>query len=32
MLPLLGLNAVLQATSYIEEMGRSRWQKPRKSR
>lgn len=32
MLPLLGLNAILQATSYIEEMGRSRWQKPRKSR
>jgi len=32
MLPPLGLNAILQATSYIEEMGRSRWQKPRKNR
>jgi hypothetical protein len=32
MLPLPGLNAILQATNYIEEMGRSRWQKPRKSR
>jgi len=32
MLPLMGLNAILQATHYIEEMGRSRWQKPRKGR
>jgi hypothetical protein len=30
--PLPGLNAILQATNYIEEMGRSRWQKPKKSR
>jgi len=27
-----GLNAILQATNYIEEMGRSRWHKPKKSR
>jgi hypothetical protein len=32
MLPLPGLNAILQATNYIEAMGRSHWQKPRKSR
>jgi hypothetical protein len=32
MLPPAGLNAILQAANYIEEMGRSRWQKPRKSR
>lgn len=32
MLPNPGFNAILQATQYIEEMGRSRWQKPRKSR
>jgi len=31
-LPILGLNTILQATNYIEEMGRSRWQKPRKGR
>ncbi|MEW6670822.1 MAG: hypothetical protein AB1427_03915 [Thermodesulfobacteriota bacterium] len=32
MLPVPGMNAILQATHYIEEMGRSRWQKPRKGR
>jgi len=31
-MPLLGFNAVLQATNYIEAMGRSRWKKPKKSR
>lgn len=31
-LPMPGFNAILQAAQYIEEMGRSRWQKPRKSR
>jgi hypothetical protein len=29
-LPSLGLNAVLQATDYIEKMGKSRWEKPLK--
>ncbi|MFC1815375.1 hypothetical protein ACFL0M_05390 [Thermodesulfobacteriota bacterium] len=31
-IPLLGFNAVLQATNYIEAMGQSRWKKPKKSR
>jgi hypothetical protein len=30
-LPVFSLNAVLQATHYIEEMGKSRWSKPKKS-
>jgi hypothetical protein len=29
-LPAFSLNAVLQAVSYIEEMGKSRWSKPKK--
>ncbi len=32
MLPLAGFNAILQAANYIEEMGRSRWQKAKRSR
>jgi hypothetical protein len=28
--PLLGLNAVLQATDYIEKMGEARWKKPQR--
>lgn len=32
MLPLAGFNTILQAANYIEEMGRSRWQKARRSR
>lgn len=31
-LPLPALSAVLQAASYVEEMGRSRWPKPKRSR
>jgi len=30
-LPVFSLNAVLQAVNYIEEMGKSRWSKPKKS-
>jgi len=29
-LPVFSLNAVLQAANYIEEMGKSRWKKPKK--
>ena len=29
-LPLFSLNAVLQAVSYIEDMGKTRWSKPKK--
>ena len=29
-IPVLSLNALLQAVNYIEEMGKSRWNKPRK--
>ena len=29
-IPPLGLNAIFQATTYIEEMGRSKWGKPKK--
>jgi hypothetical protein len=29
-IPVLSLNAILQAVNYIEEMGRSRWHKPKK--
>jgi hypothetical protein len=29
-IPVLSLNAILQAVNYIEEMGRSRWGKPKK--
>jgi hypothetical protein len=29
-LPLFSLNAVLQATHYVEDMGKSRWSKPKK--
>jgi hypothetical protein len=31
-LPEFGFDAVLQATDYIERMGKSRWKKPRKER
>jgi hypothetical protein len=31
-LPVFSLNAVLQAVSYIEEMGKFRWKEPRKQR
>ena len=31
-IPAFSLNAVLQAVSYIEEMGRHRWKEPRKRR
>jgi hypothetical protein len=30
-LPAFSLNAVFQATNYIEDMGKSRWNKPKKS-
>ncbi len=30
-LPIFSLNAVLQAANYIEDMGKSRWHKPKKS-
>jgi hypothetical protein len=30
-LPAFSLNAVFQATNYIEDMGKSRWSKPKKS-
>ena len=29
-IPVFGLNAVLQATKYIEQMGKSRWETPKK--
>lgn len=29
-IPVFSLNAILQAVSYIEEMGKSRWNKPKK--
>jgi hypothetical protein len=29
-IPIVGLSAVFNATSYIEDMGRSRWKKPKK--
>ncbi|MGD9182450.1 MAG: hypothetical protein PVG15_13305 [Desulfobacterales bacterium] len=29
-IPVISLNALLQAVNYIEEMGKSRWDKPRK--
>lgn len=31
-LPVLGLHSILQATNYIENMGRSEWTKPMKTR
>ena len=31
-LPVLGFNGVLQAASYIEGMGKSKWKKPKKTR
>lgn len=31
-MPAFSLNSILQATNYIEEMGRTRWKKPKKSR
>jgi IrrE N-terminal-like domain len=31
-IPMFSLNAVLQAVSYVEEMGRGRWKEPRKRR
>jgi hypothetical protein len=31
-LPDFGFDAVLQATDYIEQMGKSRWKKPKKER
>jgi hypothetical protein len=30
-LPTFSLNAVFQAANYIEDMGKSRWRKPKKS-
>ena len=30
-IPIISLNAILQAVNYIEAMGRSRWRKPQKS-
>ncbi len=30
-LPIVGLNSILQATNYIEEMGKSKWKKPKKT-
>jgi hypothetical protein len=30
-LPILGLNSILQATHYIEDMGKSEWKKPKKA-
>jgi hypothetical protein len=31
-IPALSINTVLQAVSYIEDMGKSEWEKPRKGR
>jgi hypothetical protein len=30
-IPIFSLNAILQAVNYIEDMGRSRWRRPKKS-
>ena len=31
-MPFVSINAIFQATSYIEDMGRSKWEKPKKVR